>query len=58
MDATAEIGRNPVSKHHRFSLSVENEHAERGQGNNNNINLELYYSAVVYVITINMYRKL
>ena len=25
MGATAEIGRNPVSKHHRFSLSVENE---------------------------------
>ena len=32
MDAAAEIGRNPASKHHRFSLmSVENEQADAGR---------------------------
>ena len=31
MDAAAEIGRNFVSKHQRFSLSVENEQADVGR---------------------------
>ena len=31
IDAAAKIGRNPVSKHHRFSLSVENEQADKGR---------------------------
>ena len=39
MDAAAELGRNPVSKHVRFSLSMETSRLardgtdERGQGN-------------------------